>query len=167
MGTSVCRAARRAPVQHIQRGFSLLEVLVAVLVLSIGLLGLAGLYAVGLRSVDSANLRTQATILAEDMLERMRANREAATAGAYDIANLEQDPSGDTAAATDVAEWKWRLGLVFQQPDGSIACDGNGVCVVTLSFDDTRGLLGVPTEVEEGEDPTPATPSAFTFSTRL
>jgi type IV pilus assembly protein PilV len=167
MGTSVCRAARRAPVQHIQRGFSLLEVLVAVLVLSIGLLGLAGLYAVGLRSVDSANLRTQATILAEDMLERMRANREAATAGAYDIANLEQDPSGDAVAATDVAEWKWRLGLVFQQPGGSIACDGAGVCVVTLSFDDTRGLLGVPTEVEEGEDPTPATPSAFTFSTRL
>jgi len=151
-----------------ERGFSLLEVLIAVLVLSIGLLGLAGLYAVGLRSVDSANLRTQATILAEDMLERMRANREAAFAGEYNIPDLDAIDSGTGVAATDLAEWKRRLGLVFQQPVGSsIDCDAAGVCVVTVSFDDTRGLLGLTPAGDEDEEPAPSTPSAFTFSTRL
>lgn len=164
MGASVCPAKGRPPDQ---RGFSLLEVLIAVLVLSIGLLGLAGLYAVGLRSVDSANLRTQATVLAQDILERMRANRDAAIAGGYDIASLSATPSGDATAATDVAEWKWRLGLVLQEPAGSIACDGTGVCVVTVSFNDTRGLLGAPTATAEGEESAPAAPFAFTFSTRL
>lgn len=164
MGASVCLAKGRPPAQ---RGFSLLEVLIAVLVLSIGLLGLAGLYAVGLRSVDSANLRTQATVLTQDILERMRANRDAAIAGEYNISDLDAITAGASVAQTDLLEWKWRLGLVFQSPDGSIDCDDGGICRVTVSFDDTRGLLGVPIAAAEGEEPTPAMPSAFTFSTRL
>lgn len=167
MGTSIGRGTGWSPVRHTQCGFSLLEVLIAVLVLSIGLLGLAGLHAVGLRSVDSANLRTQATVLAQDILERMRANRDAAIAGDYNIADLEAVAAGASAAQTDLLEWKWRLGLVFQSPDGSIDCDATGVCLVTVSFDDTRGLLGVPTAAEEGEGATPSSSSAFTFTTRL
>lgn len=167
MRASVCPPNRRPPVQRSQRGFSLLEVLIAVLVLSIGLLGLAGLYAVGLRSVDSANLRTQATVVAQDILERMRANRDAAIAGDYNIDDLEAVAAGASVAETDLAEWKWRLGLVFQSPEASIDCSDTGVCLVTLSFDDTRGLLGAPTEAEEDEEPAPAMSSAFTFSTRL
>jgi type IV pilus assembly protein PilV len=56
------------------RGFSLLEVLVALLVLSIGLLGLAGMQMVGLRSNNSASFRGQAVAIANDLAERMRAN---------------------------------------------------------------------------------------------
>jgi len=57
-----------------QYGFSLLEVLVAVVILSIGLLGMAGIQLKGLSSNHSANLRTQATSLANDLAERMHAN---------------------------------------------------------------------------------------------
>ncbi len=57
-----------------QCGFSLLEVLVAVVILSIGLLGMAGIQLKGLSSNNSANLRTQATLLANDLAERMHAN---------------------------------------------------------------------------------------------
>ena len=57
-----------------QCGFSLLEVLVAVVILSIGLLGMAGIQLKGLSSNNSANLRTQATLLASDLAERMHAN---------------------------------------------------------------------------------------------
>jgi type IV pilus assembly protein PilV len=60
---------RRGP----QRGFSLLEVLIALLVLSIGLLGLAALQAAGLRSSHGAYLSSQATLLAYDMADRVRA----------------------------------------------------------------------------------------------
>ena len=69
-----------------QSGFTLLEVLIALLVLAIGLLGLAALQTTGLRSNQMATSRTHATQLAYDILDRMRAN----IAGSYitDIDNV-------------------------------------------------------------------------------
>ena len=55
-------------------GFTLIEVLVAMLVLAVGLLGLAGLQATSLRNNQSAYNRSQATQLAYDIADRMRAN---------------------------------------------------------------------------------------------
>ncbi len=59
------------------RGFSLVEVLVALLVLSIGLLGLAALQTTSLQYNTGSYLRTQATFLAYDIIDRMRANSTA------------------------------------------------------------------------------------------
>ncbi|MEZ4600195.1 MAG: type IV pilus modification protein PilV [Syntrophotaleaceae bacterium] len=61
-----------------QRGFSLVEVLVALLILAVGLLGLAGLQNRGVSTNYSALQRSQATLYAYDIVERMRANRETA-----------------------------------------------------------------------------------------
>lgn len=58
-----------------ERGFSIIEVLIALLVLAIGLLGLAALQAQGLRFNHDAYVRTQATHIAYDIVDRMRANR--------------------------------------------------------------------------------------------
>ena len=69
-----------------QMGFTLIEVLVALLVLSVGLLGLAMLQVQGMKFNSDAYFRTQATILAYDMIDRMRANHVAAGTGAYDLA---------------------------------------------------------------------------------
>ena len=55
-------------------GFTLIEVLIAVLVLAVGLLGLAGLQATSLKNTQSAYNRSQATELAYDMADRIRAN---------------------------------------------------------------------------------------------
>ena len=55
-----------------QRGFTLVEVLVTVIIISIGLLGVAGLQLAAMRSNHSAYLRTQATIAAYDLIDRMR-----------------------------------------------------------------------------------------------
>ncbi|MFC1542824.1 type IV pilus modification protein PilV [Pseudomonadota bacterium] len=60
---------------RIERGFSLIEVMVALIVLSVGLLGLAGLQSASLRSTYSSYVRTQAGIAAMEMAERMRANK--------------------------------------------------------------------------------------------
>lgn len=61
---------------HLDGGFTLLEVMVAAVVLSVGLLSLAGLQVIGLRTSHSSYLRTQATIQSYDIIDRMRANEE-------------------------------------------------------------------------------------------
>ena len=66
-----------------QSGFSLLEVLIALLILAVGLLGLAALQNMGLRLNSQSYERTQATILIDDMIDRMRANSAGVTAGDY------------------------------------------------------------------------------------
>ena len=66
-----------------EKGFTLLEVLIALLVLSIGLLGLAALQTTGLRSNQMASIRTTATQLAYDITDRMRAN-DKSTGISYD-----------------------------------------------------------------------------------
>lgn len=66
-----------------QQGFSLIEVLVAVAIFSVGLLSLAGLQMVSLSGMKSAQLRSVAVQLANDMADRMRANQTGARAGNY------------------------------------------------------------------------------------
>lgn len=123
-------------------GFTLIEVLIAVLVLSLGLLGLAGLQATSLKANTSAAARGQATLVAYDIIDRMRANRDAALAGAYDNALGTAPTSGGTdcqangatcsanqMAAYDLNQWKCLLG----------AWKANAVCTATLGI--PRGLL--------------------------
>ena len=61
-------------------GFTIVEVLVALVVLSVGMLGIAGLYVITLQSGGTAIYRTQAVNLASDMADRIRANRNAGVA---------------------------------------------------------------------------------------
>ncbi len=82
------------------RGFSLVEVLVAVLIFSLGLLGLAGLLAVATQSSHTSYLRTQVGFLAEQMANRMRANVHGVWAGNYNSAAY---PVSGTPAACDSA----------------------------------------------------------------
>lgn len=80
-----------------QHGFSLLEVLIALLVLSVGLLGIAGLQTVSLRFNHQSYERTQATVLISEMFEKIAANPVAARAGSFDSVPL-LSPSGSYAA---------------------------------------------------------------------
>ncbi len=82
---------------HAQSGLSLLEVLISMLVLSIGLFGLAGLQSASLRANNSAYQRTITSMLANDILDRMRANPTLAKAGNYNVDNEDGDSytSGD------------------------------------------------------------------------
>ena len=66
-------------------GFSLVEVLIALVILSVGLLGIAAMVSESLKSKDSSYYRTQALDYAAAILDRMRANRAQALANAYDV----------------------------------------------------------------------------------
>lgn len=123
------------------RGFSLIEVLIAVLILSIGLLGLAGMQVASLRFNHNAYMRSQATFLAHDVIERMRANRAQALTGAYAVA-FGAAPSGGTVAGDDLVQWKARLANELPQGDGAVAVDAVGVATVEVRWDDARGDEG-------------------------
>jgi type IV pilus assembly protein PilV len=109
-----------------QRGFSLLEVLIALLVLSIGLLGLAALQTTGLRSSQMASMRTSATTTVYDIIDRMRANPQGVIDSDYviDSATTPSSPpdcrtgSCTTAqlAEFDLGEWK---DAIAQLPGGT------------------------------------------------
>lgn len=70
------------------RGFTLIEVLIAVVILSIGLLGLAGLQTLALRQNNSSQGRSHAVELINDLADRMRANKVGVDAGNYPDVNL-------------------------------------------------------------------------------
>ncbi len=135
---------------HCQRGFSLLEVLVAIVILSIGLLGLAGLQATGLQSNHSAYLRTQASILSYDIIDAMRANRDAARDGFYNRALAAAAPANTTTIANqDVTAWLNNLAASLPAGDGAISVNAANAIInvtVTVQWDDSRagGLTNQP-----------------------
>lgn len=100
------------------RGFTLLETLIALVVLSIGLLGLASLQIAALKVNHQSYQRTQAVILASDIIDRIRANPTGKTAGYYDTVSTSDMPTltagqcitsscnASQLAAFDIASWK-------------------------------------------------------------
>ncbi|TAN53112.1 MAG: type IV pilus modification protein PilV [Methylococcaceae bacterium] len=92
-------------------GFTLIEVLVAVLILAIGLLGLAELQVVGLRNNHNAYLRSQAILLAYDIAERMRANPVGLSSGAYLGTATSDDCEASTCTPQQMAGYDLRQWL--------------------------------------------------------
>ena len=108
-----------------QQGFTLLEVLIALLVLSIGLLGLAALQTTGLRSNEMASMRTSSTMLAYDISDRMRANPQGTIDSDYVIGTgavsgtppdcTSSDCTTAQMATFDLSQWKT---AIAQLPGG-------------------------------------------------
>ena len=151
MKQTMSRALHPQPSSHLlQRGFTLVEALIALLVLSIGLLGVAGMQLASLQSNYGAFQRSQATFLAQDIADRMRANRTAALASAYDFAYGTAAPGAPAnTAEIDIAMWKTRLaatlppgasGLPADDPDGEIVTvPATGIVTIRIRWDDSRG----------------------------
>jgi type IV pilus assembly protein PilV len=105
-----------------QSGISLIEVLVAVVVISVGLLGIAALHVTSLRTSYDANTRSKAVWFAYDIADRMRANATSAKNGDYIVA-MGSTPTGATVAALDLQTWKDSIARVktgLPNGDGSI-----------------------------------------------
>jgi type IV pilus assembly protein PilV len=118
--------------QRRQAGTSLLEVLISVVILSIGLLGLAGLQVAALRVNQGAMQRSQATILAYDILDRMRSDRIAAIDGRYDAFATKDGRETTVASATledsaiaAVSDWGTAMTRMLPAGEGMICRTDN------------------------------------------
>lgn len=115
------------------RGFSMVEVLVALVVLGVGMLGIASLYVVTLRSSGSAISRMQAVNLASDLGDRIRANRMGRDAYAGAAAESGDTCVGDSAAcspaqmaAHDLFVWQQQIAAALPgTPSGEVILDNS------------------------------------------
>lgn len=145
-----------------QRGTGLIEVLVTAFVLAVGLLGLAVLQLKTIQYNHGAYLRSQATILATDIVDRLRINRQNALNGNYNIAYDVTPVASTTLVSTDLVEWKGLLAQILPSGDGAVNCDVDA-CSVSVRW---RERAGADTAVTAGADPTQV-PIEFTYSTRI
>lgn len=126
------------------RGLTLVEIMVALLVLSIGILGLASLQTASLSFSAAAYQRTQATVLAYDMADRMRSNRQAAMNNLYNIGFENPVPAcgapnlAGTVPEQDISAWRMALACRLPQSTGSITRNGNEF-TLTVLWDDSQG----------------------------
>ena len=112
-----------------QAGFTMVEVMVALVVLAVGLLGIAALLLKSLQSGRTATYRTQAVNLAADLADRIRSNRTAqadygtlfadtpAVVGACDTTGGCSDAD---LAATDLARWKETIADLLPEGQGQV-----------------------------------------------
>lgn len=142
-----------------QIGFTLLEVMIAVFILGVGLLGLAQLQITALKTNQSAEYKTQAIFLASDILDRIRANQKAIqnAVNPYSIDEEDDTPECDQdsppentkelpefIASCDVNSWRTRVAAYLPNGSSSINCldfdpsDEFAICTVTISWRDIQ-----------------------------
>jgi type IV pilus assembly protein PilV len=145
------RAARRTGgARRAQRGVSLVEVLVSVVLVTLGLLGAAALQASALRNNQGSYERTQTSILTQGIFDAMRANLAGVDGDGYDTGGwVCTAPNGAGLANTDIARW---IGDLQQQIHagacGNIDCNGRA-CTVRVRWDDSRATAGSTAHVVE------------------
>ena len=137
-----------------QGGFSMVEVLVAAVVLSIGMLGLAGLQMRTVRNNQSALERAVAVVETHTIADALRADRINASNGVFDITLGAADPTGTTFAANVVRDWRTNLRTELgANATGAVDCNGNS-CLITIRWEEhtsavlTGGTLSVQTTVQ-------------------
>ena len=145
----------RRPGSSLQRGVGLIEVLAAVLILSIGLLGIAMMQTRSLSGNNSSMTRALAVVASYTILDAMRADRANALAGSYngtiDASACPADSA--TLAQSTIADWCATLrdtfGAAAAAPTGKIEAVGGSTDTfqVTITFDDSRAGNGTQTVV--------------------
>lgn len=134
-----------------QKGFGLIEILVALLILAIGLLGMASLQTTSLQQTTGSQTRTQAILLADDIVERIRANRP--NINDYVLANpnalacdTEFEIDNGNVADDDLDEWRNALACLLPDGNGEIAVNGD-----VITVDITWSAREEVEDLDEGE----------------
>lgn len=152
------RKSTQVPNRRHSRGATLIEILVALLVLSLGVLGMAAMQIRALKGNQSSMQRTQAVMMSYYILDAMRVDKDNAKGGQYNTGSLSGtvigaycDPanaSGTSLAKVNLTHWitslKENIGNASDTTTcGAVLCDADGICTVQVKWDDSRaGGLG-------------------------
>jgi type IV pilus assembly protein PilV len=133
----------RRGLSRADRGAGMVEVLVSVLVLAIGLLGVAAMQATALRNSQSSYERSQGVVHVYTIFDAMRANPVVARAGGYNMPMTCAPGGGGGLVDSDRNLWLQTLrNNLSQSACGQIDCQA-GVCTVSVRWDDSRGRGGL------------------------
>ena len=131
-----------------QAGTTLIEVLVSVVVLAIGLLGIAAMQASSVRYNHSAELRSMAISQVNSMLDRLYANLNGVRSGHYNNASgIPADPGCSSCSASQIAQrdihqWNTDNANLLPAGQGTITANGNRYTII-LRWDGNRsGVSG-------------------------
>ena len=141
-----------------QSGVGLIEVMVAVAILAFGMLGIAALQATALRNTQSSLQRSEAVMKTYAILDAMRANRDAAMIGSYNMGNINAAgavtawacarPDAGDLSANDRRQWMGTTadpsslkGALGASACAAISCT-DVECIVAVRWDDSRGTGG-------------------------
>ena len=125
-----------------EEGFTLIEVLVAIVIFSFGLLGIAGMLTISVRNNHNGYLRSQANFLAENIADRMRANQVALWAEDFNgdastgssVCDLGTPCTYADLAAYEVEQWAQSLSLLLPSGEGNIDCVTVGAAPVLVNI---------------------------------
>jgi len=134
------------PASPRQIGVSLIEVLVAIVVLTVGLLGLAGLQAAGMKVSMSSHFRAQAAQLAQDMADRMRANTASARSGKFTRALSAADETDASKELAEINNWMARVRMLPGGQGGVVFDGATPNTTITIQWDDSRGTVNDATQ---------------------
>lgn len=121
-----------------QQGLTLLESVIAMLVIAIGLLGVASMQVTGIKATYNADWRGRAALLAQDLTDRMRSNIDIARQGAYsDGASI-----SNTISVSDKTNWLANVAGTLPNGAATVVCDGacgfGAIYTLTLMWDEDR-----------------------------
>ncbi|MGV8921977.1 MAG: type IV pilus modification protein PilV [Thermomonas sp.] len=135
----------KTQVSRSQLGLSLIEVMISVLILAVGVLGIAAMQAITLKNAGSSASRTQASIQVYSMMDLIRADR--ANLGSYNT-NVYAEGDGSGTPGTMMG---WLDGLkttVAPDAKGRVVCVANSMsCSVGVQWSDERGTGGSSTPI--------------------
>ncbi|MCW8408290.1 type IV pilus modification protein PilV [Legionella sp. PATHC035] len=167
----------------LQRGMSLIEVLIAFVILAVGMLGIAGMLILSSKANNSSYAKQQAVQCIYDIFDKIRANTQAAINGNYNISNINSSGSPTLPAAPGVMcnqspcsnaqlasydTWYWLSFDVSRLPNGSGSITsapapgtgGNTIITVTVQWDDSLAQ----NQVGASSTPSPTNPNYVQLS---
>ncbi|HUN92263.1 MAG TPA: type IV pilus modification protein PilV [Burkholderiaceae bacterium] len=166
---------RRSPARA-QRGLTMVEVLVSIVVLAIGLLGLAGLQANGIKINQGSTYRWKATQLAADLADQLRADKTALAAAGAGLSCVISASGALTGTcpggllATNLPNWAASQLAMLPGASATFAPNAAGVWEVDIGWDDSRAAQAAPgvavAPAACGALPTPTT-GCFSLVTRI